>query len=291
MIRIGLSEREKQAEVDRYLAEHKIKKIFCFYFKKFPLKLKANIEIEHIEYADIEMYKIFYRLLEEIDNDSLIVINECMRTQNRSELIYNCAHHYLNQTPHKIIFEYFPIIETKNDFMILLDFENKGKFKGKSFDYLFLQTEDIRIRPRKIRLTTIPVETTEKDRARYEKKKEQLFDNLGDKDPDTIPRTLQLLAGDIKKKAIEPGKTYIARNKRFKLDNVYSYQDEIPKGNHIIIDTHFRRLDFNDFIKTMGMNRINYLATTLPIDSVIVNEFVKWKARCEAIYAQASVYK
>ncbi len=291
MIRIGLGPREKQKEVDNYLADHEIKKVFCFYWRGFPVKYKVDCGIEYIEYADIEMYKYFYRLLEEINESSLIIMDSCMRTQNRSELIYNCAHHYLGQTPHRIIFEYFPIIESKADFMILLDFENKGKYKGKGFDYVYLQNEDIKIKPVKVKLEVIPVETSEKDRERYEKKKEQLFDSLGEKDPDTIPRNLQLLAGDIKKKAIEPDKLYVARNKRFKLSNMLSYQEVTEKGDYIVIDTHYRRLNMNDFLRISGMAKIKYLCTTLPIDSVIVNEFAKWKARCDSIYAQASLYK
>jgi len=290
MIRIGLGERQKQRVVKEYLKQHDIKKIFCFYFKKFPLKLNVDCEVEYIERADIEMYKYFYRLLEEIDNSSLIIINECMRTQNRSELIYNCAHHYLNQTPHKIIFEHFPIIENKDDFMILLDFENKGKYKGKGFDYNYLKDEDIKIRPHKLKLDIINVPVTDKDLVRYEAKKEQLFANLGNKDPDTIPRALQLFAGDIKKRHIEPDKMYVARNKRFKTDNVLSYQEISGRGDYIIIDTHYRRLDFNDFLKTTGITKIQYLCTPLSIDSVITNEFVEWKARLDAIYAKASIY-
>ncbi len=291
MIRIGLSHRQKQKEINAYLAKHNIKKIFCFYFKKFPVKYKVDCEIEYIEYADIEMYKYFYRLLEEIDGSGLIIMDGCMRTQNRSELIYNCAHHYLGQTPHRIVFEYFPIIDTKDDFIILLDFENKGKYKGKSFDYIYLQQEDIKIRPRKVKLVPVNVEITKKDTERYEKKKEQLFDNLGDKDPDTIPRNLQILAGDIKRKAINDTGLYVARNQRFKLENVKSYQDITAQGSYTIIDTHYRRLNMNDFLKITGMNRIEYLCTTLSIDTVIINEFVEWKARLDAIYAQASVYK
>lgn len=291
MIRIGLNSREKQKELDTYLEDSKIKKIFCFYFKKFPIKFKTNIEIEYIEYADIEMYEYFYRLLEEIDESSLIIINECMRTQNRSELIYNCSHHYLNQTPHKIIFEFFPIIADKNDFMILLDFQNKGKYKGKSFDYIFLQNEDIKIKPFRVRLNPVNVDIEKKDVERYEKKKEQLFNNLGQKDPDTIPRNLQLFAGDLKKKAIVPEELYIARNKRFKLDNVFSYDDINKQGNYTVIDTHYRRLNFNDFLKTTQMNKIKYFSTILPIDGVIINEFSEWKARLDSIYAQASIYK
>ena len=291
MIRIGLGERQKQKVVSEYLSDHKIKKIFCFYFKKFPLNLNVDCDIEYIEYADIEMYKFFYRLLEEIDESSLIVINECMRTQNRSELIYNCAHHYLNQTSHRIIFEFFPIIESRQDFMILLDFENKGEYKGKGFDYVYLQNEDIKIKPFKIKLETINVEITDIDWEKYEKKKEQLFANLGERDPDTIPRNLQLLAGDMKKKAVELDKLYVARNKRFKMENVLTYKDIVKKDDYIIIDTHYRRLNFNDFLKTTKMTKVKYLCTTLPIDNVIVNEFTKWKARCDAIYAQASLYK
>ena len=47
----------------------------------------------------------------------------------------------------------------------------------------------------------------------------------------------------------------------------------------------------NDFLKITGMTSIRYLATTLPIDNVIINEFSEWKARLDAIYAQASIYK
>jgi len=291
VIRIGLGPREKQKEIDGYLQSNDIKKVFCFYWRGFPVKYKTDCYIEYIEYADIEMYKYFYRLLEEIDSSSLIIMDGCMRTQNRSELIYNCAHHYLNQTPHRIIFEYFPIIENKDDFTILLDFENKGKYKGKGFDYVYLQNEDIRIKPVKVRLEAINVDITEKDWERYEKKKQQLFDGLGEKDPDTIPRNLQLLAGDMKKKAVEPDKLYVARNKRFKLENVLSYQEITGKGDYIVIDTHFRRLNMNDFLGATGMSRVKYLSTVLPIDTVIINEFAKWRARLEAIYAQASLYK
>lgn len=290
MIRIGLTERQKQRIVKDYTLQHGIKKVFCFYYKKFPLNLKVDCEIEHIEYADIEMYTYFYRLLEEIDESSLIVINECMRTQNRSELIYNCSHHYLNQTPHRIIFEHFPIIEDRDDFMILLDFENKGKYKGKGFDYNYLKDEDIKMRPQQFKLNTTLVPVSEKDHEKYRTKKEQLFANLGNKDPDNIPRALQVFAGNLKRSGIEADKVYVARNKRFGLSNVLSYQEIDSPGDYIIIDTHYRRLDFNDFLKITGMTKLNYLCTSLSIDDVITTEFSKWKARLDAIYDKANLY-
>lgn len=291
MIRIGLNGQDKQKVLRDYLSDKEITKIKCFYPEPFPMLAKSVPDIEYIEYRDIIMYKFFYRLLEEIDDKTLLIFNECMRTRTRSDLTYNCAHHYCNQTPHKIIFEHFPFVEDKNDFMILLDLQNKGKYRGKSFDYIMLHDEDVQVKPHVVKMEAIPVETTDQDWERYEKKKESLFNNLGEKDPDTIPRHLQLLAGDIKKKVIDPGKTYVARNKRFKLDNVTTYDDIKKPGDYTVIDTHYRRLNMNDFLKITGMTKLNYLNTTLPIDTVIRNEFAEWKARIDAFYAQASIYR
>lgn len=290
MIRIGLNLNQKQCEINDYLAKTpEIKKIKIFYFKTPTEYVLPGYNVEYIEWSDIIMYKFFYRLLEEIHGDTLIVVDELMRTQNRSDLTYNCAHHYLNQTPHKIIFEYFPIIEQKEDFMILLNFENKDKYKGKGFQYEFLKEEDIKMISRNVELEVIDVETTAKEIELYEKKKENLFANLGNKDPDIIPRNLQLLAGDFKKKAIEPDKIYVARNKRFKLDNVISY-DEVVSGEYIVIDMHYRRLNLNDFLKKTQVNKLRYLTTTLPIDKFYISEFNNWSKNLEDIYAKASLY-
>ncbi|NCG67765.1 hypothetical protein GWJ21_07330 [Bacillus coagulans] len=290
MIRIGFTHRQKQKIISDYLAEHDINKIYCFYFKGFPYKYKADVDIEYYEFDDIIMYKYFYPLLEKIDDKSLIIMDEIMRTQNRNSLTYNCAHKYLNQTPHRIIFEYFPIIEAKDDFMILLDFENRNKYNGKGFDYIYLQDEDVLMYPRKVKLNIMPVDVSDGEKEKYEKRKEYLFDNLGNKHPDTIPRDLQLLAGDFKKKAINPDKIYVARNKRFKLDNVHTYKDSIKSKDYIIVDFHHRRLNFNDFLKFTGITKIDYLCTPLSIDNVLTNDFIKWKARLDAIYAKSSLY-
>lgn len=289
MIRIGFSEQKKKQTVREYVNSCNIEKVYCFYYKGYPIKFNLEIPVKYIEYSEIIMYRTFYPLLEAIDDKTLLIFNECLRTQNRSELTYNCAHHYLNQTPHRIIFEYFPFIDTKDDFMVLLDFENKDKYKGKSFDYLYLKDEDIVMRPVNIKLTMINVEVTESEQIKYNKYRDKLFNNLGMKDPDTIPRNLQLFAGDIKKKAIEPDRLYVARNKRFSLDNVKSYTEITEKGNYTVIDMHYRKIDFNDFLKINRMNKITYLTTVLSIDNYITNEFIKWKARLDAIYGQANI--
>ncbi|WP_448807445.1 hypothetical protein [Aminobacterium colombiense] len=245
--------------------------------------------MEHVEYADIIMYKYFYRLLEEIEDNTLLIFNECMRTRNRSDLTYNCAHHYCNQTEHKIVFEYFPFIEEKADFMILLDFINKGKYKGKTFSYEFLFEEDVKAKPAIFSVENFEVAITEADIKKYEKKKESLFKNLGESDPNIIPRHLHIWAGGLKKDHLVADKQYIARNKRFNMANVTPYK-EAQKGEYILIDMPYRRIDFNDFLKKTGMRHICFINSTLNIDKYYLEELKAWVERLGEFYAEASLY-
>lgn len=283
MIRIGLNEQEKQREVERYVRENNITQVKVFYPEKFPV----DIDGEHVEYNNIIMYKFFYRLLEEIDPNTLLVFNECLRTQKRSDLTYNCAHHYCNQTPHKIVFEYFPFIEDKADFMILLDFLNKGKYKGKGFSWEFLQEEDVQVKP--ISFTLHTIDMIAPNLMGYERKKRQLFANLGNSDPDTIPRQLHIWAGNDKKQMIDPAQRYVARNGRFKMPNVVTYKDVEP-GEYILLDFPHRRIDMNDFLKVTGMTHLRFVNSTLKVDQWYINEFRAWAERLGEFYAKASVY-
>jgi len=289
MILIGLSTAEKQQIVNDYLQTAKLKKVFVFSFEKFPSQLAfPGVETEYIGYSDIIMYKFFYRLLEEIDDDCLLVFDECMRTQNRSDLTYNCAHHYCNQTSRKIIFEYFPFIDDKQDFMILLDLQNKERYKGKSFDWSFLQEEDIKVKPIETSLTTTTLQLSDSDFAKYEAKKNKLFDDLGNADPDTIPRQLHIFAGNFKKPFIESNRRYVARNDRFKLPNVTTYKD-VDSGDYIVVDFPHRRIDFNDFLKTTGMTDIHFISSGFKVDLYYINEFKAWEERLGEFYAKASL--
>lgn len=293
MIRLGLNEEEKLFEIEKFLSDKEIKRVIVFYPEEFSInidKFKTNFDVRYVEYKEIIMYRTFYPLLEIIDKQTLLIFNECMRTQNRSDLTYNCAHHYCNQTPHKIVFEYFPFIEDEQDFMILLDLINKGKYKGKSFDYAFLKEEDIKARTINFHINVIEVPISDKDKENYEKYKEQLFDNLGTKDPDTIPRQLHVWAGNLKKKCIRHDKLYVARNKRFKLSNVVTYK-EVEKGkNYTIIDFPHRRIDFNDFLKKTNMKKIEFLNTGLKVDLYYLNELKAWNDRLVRFYDKASLY-
>lgn len=295
MIRTGLDACQKQQEVDRYLAAHQeIRRLFVFSFKRFPLVLLLpdSIAVECIEYADIIEYEYFYRLLEVIDAQTLLVFNECLRTQNRSDLTYNCAHHYANQTPHVLVFEYFPFIEQVNDFMILLDYQTPGKYKGRSFDVAFLHDEDVTCVPRSLAIEQIVCNTAQKDVARYERRKEQLFDTLGQGDPDTIPRQLHLFAGTLKKPHIEKHRQYVARNARLGLPNVQTYKDITGTLEEcILLDFPHRRIDLNDFLKVSGLSIVRCLTTDLKVDGYYIGEFRQWNERLGEFYAQASLYQ
>jgi hypothetical protein len=287
MIRIGLNSEEKQRVIDGYAG---IERIYVFYPDEFPLPVKTALKIEHVRYTDIIMYEYFYRLLEEIDSKTLLVFNECLRTQNRNDLTYNCAHHYANQTMNVIVFEHFPFIEDVNDFMILLDLQSPGKYKGHSFGWSILKEEDIQAKPQHFSFNTIDLKLTLFDLEKYEAKKKQLFDNLGNADPDTIPRNLHVFAGNFKKSAIVPSQQYVARNDRYKLPNVCTYRNA-GAGSRIILDYPHRRLDFNDFLKVAGLEDILFVNSGLKVDMYYINELKAWLERLEEFYAQTSLYR
>lgn len=298
MIRIGLDTNMKSRLVNEYLTQKpNIDKVYVFYFKntKHILQIDKDVPVEYIEFADTEMYVFYYRLLEEVDGNKLIIIDELMRStaKNRSQLKYNCIHKYLNQTPHRIVFEYYPIIDSLDDFMILLDFYDE-KFKMQKFDESFLKSEDIKCVPRKLNIVTTEVPIDENNENEYNDYKEKLFDELGNKDPSTVPRELQLFVGKFKKKIIFDDKDYIARNKRFKKSNVTAYGDiKEPQQEHkdyVFIDVLMNRLHLNDFLKNTTTTTLNYMTTGLSIDRVVLDNLKRIEEEKEKIYAKTSLY-
>lgn len=307
MIRLGLNEVQKIKTVGDYIAAHGIKKAYVFYPEKFPfegLDTVAreiwSVPVKAVEYKEIIMYRTFYPLLEEIDERSLLIFNECLRTRKRGDLTYNCAHHYCGQTPHKIVFERLPFIGESfymgneengfNDFMILLDFVDKGRFRGRGFEWGMLREVDVKAVPVHLTYEAVPVSIDKKAQGAYEKKKEQLFNDLGNKEVDTIPRELHVFAGKYKKAFIDPALQYVARNARFNLPNVVPYKSA-GKGEYIVVDFPHRRLDFNDFLKKSGMAHIRFLNSGLLVDLVYESNFKVWISKLEAFYAQTSLYQ
>lgn len=197
VIYIGYPDAEKATVIDRYCAGHSIRKVFVLSPEAFPLAYSGRgWDVEHVGYTDIIRYVYFYRLLQEIDQDTLIVINECLRTQNRYDLTYNCIRNYLNQTRHQIIFQQLPQIDTRDDFMILFDFATQSRWKRRAWDIgLILDNTQVQVWPLLIRFNRIDIPTTEATKAQYAKERERRFATLGAGDPHTLPRNLYLIGG------------------------------------------------------------------------------------------------
>jgi len=135
-----------------------------------------------------------------------------------------------------------------------------------------------------LNIEDIKVNITEEEKIKYEKYKEELFNNLGAKDPDTIPRQLHIWAGNLKKRAILPSKKYVARNKRFNMPNIITYKEVKEGEEYIIIDFPHRRIDFNDFLKKTGITTIEFLNTNLKVDLYYLNDLKNWNERLVNFY-------
>lgn len=290
MIRIGLNERQKQEEIKKYVRENDVKNVIVFSPKKMLMELpELDIPIRQIDYDEIIMYRTFYPLVEEINENYLLVANELMRDRNRSCLTYNCYAKYTNQaTKHRMVFNYFPIIENRKDIMILIDFDDSQSHKGFGINDIDLGEFDIQCVRKNLQLAVRDIPLPEGAKEKYEAEKERLFEELGNKDPDTIPRNLHIWTGRFKKPFLQE-ENYVARNKRFK--NVCTYKDAEPNKNYILVDMPCRRLEFNDFLRITGQEKLAYMSTGFGVDEVYINELREWVKEVEGIYAETGVYQ
>lgn len=172
---------------------------------------------------------------------------------------------------------------------------DQGTKQVSKFDYVQLQSQDILIKPYKIKLDVVSLlKTTDRQKASYDKLKESLGKDIEDNvsmDPNNLPRRLQVKSGNYKKELIQEDKLYIARNQRFKLKNVETYRDYDEQKEHIIIDFPISRLDLVDYILKTKTKKLKYLSTDLSIDQYLVGEVSKWIGRLDAFYAQANLYR
>lgn len=284
MIGLGLDDADKAELVARYCAEHAIKKVFVLSPAKFRLALEGPVE--HIEWAEVIKYKFYYRLLQEIDGSVLVVVNECLRTQNRNDLTYNCIRHFLYQTSHQMVFQHLPLIDQPDDFMILVDFETKSRWKREKLRPDILSECRIDVRPVPLDLHALPVATDEKTRLAYAAKKRELIDSLGRKDPHTIPRNLYLMSGKAKLRHVTPGQSYIGRNNRFAIEQMKTFkEDAYEHGPHVVFELCHSFIDFADFLALSRQTRVDVLVADLKVDRWYFDRYAAWKGRIADAYA------
>jgi len=288
MIRLGLPLAQQQALVAAYVANHGIRQVKVFAPVAFPLRLDLQVPVEAITYPEIILYRFFYRLLAEIDPETLVIFHGMLRTVKRQDLTYNCAHHYARQTPHRIVFEYLPFIEDPADSAILLDLDQPDRFKGRGYVGSLLAEADIQGIAQTFSLTTIDLPVSAAHVVAYEREKARLFDTLGDSDPDTVPRRLHLWAGKWKGDAIDSGQRYLARNGRFHRPNVTVYGQETA-GAYMLLDFPHRRGVLNDALWRTGMHDLTFVHSGLKVDQYYADAFRAWADRLEAWYVSAGL--
>lgn len=283
MIRLGLSDDEKRACIARYRADHSIGKVFVLSPERFAFACDNS---EPIEWAQIIQYRHFYRLLQEIDGSTLVVVNECLRTQNRSDLTYNCIRHFLQQTTHQIVFQHLPIIDTIDDFMVLLDFDTRSEWKRQTFEPRMLDGVDLEVLRAAPVFSAVPVETDEKTRTAYTREKRRLIDGIGLRDPHTIPRNLLLMAGKAKLRAVEPDRWYIGRNNRFGLERMLSFKEPAYPEPVTVFEPCHAFVDFAGFLALSRQTEIPVLVSDIKVDRWYFDRFTSWAGRiCDAYAA------
>ena len=280
MIRIGYNDIEKIEIINRYVSENSISKVYLIYY--YPLSYDVA---EHIPYAETIMYRTFYPLLQKIDSSALIVMNECLRTQNRNDLTYNCIRHYQNRTKHQIIFQWLPLIDTQDDFMALFDFDTQSKWKMQKFSPELFADIDLKMKPIKVSFNKIDVPTNAKTKEKYEADKAKIFETLGGGDPHVIPRTLHMIGSKDKQAFIRAlsDRTFVTRNARFKPSVVYGDAGKID-GPIVLVDFPHRFIDFSDFLWKCGRSTFDVLVTDLKVDGWYFKRYKEWSDRLESVY-------
>jgi len=287
MIYLGLNNHEKNLRINSFCTAHAIEKVFILSPKKFYFNFDfAATEV--IEYADIIEYRYFYRLLQEINNSTLVVIKEFMRTQNRYDLTYNCIRHFLNQTRHQLIFQWLPLIDDMNDFMILFDFDTRSRWKREKFDIDLLENCRLEVKPHNITLNPVFTPTDDKLKAAYQKEKTKLIEGIGIKDPHTIPRNLYLMSGKAKMQSVEMGSYYLGRNNRFKVDTLQTYKEDHYPNNYTVFEFPHNFIDFTDFLALSGQTELDVLTTDLKVDQWYFERYQQWARRLADGYANLS---
>lgn len=303
MIYIGYSEQEKAAIIRQYINDHNIRNTVVISPRQFPLVLDWT---DNVAWKDTIEYHVFYRLLQEIHDDSLVVLSEPMRTQNRYDLTYNCIRHFLNQTEHQLIFQHLPQIDTREDFMILFDFDTRSRWKRRKWDInLILDNAQVQVKPLDIRFTAVPVPTRDGTKKAYLRQRDKLFDTLGARDPHIIPRRLYLVGGTDKRAFIDsadgaqlsllgngriPGQSnwYVARNQRLSRDCIVAYQavaETAVSPPVTVVEFPHRFIRFSDFMKQVGQSQFDVLLADLKADRWYFQRYQEWKERIDGTYA------
>lgn len=283
MIYLGLSTEEKQKAIAEILANLDFDRVYFITHEAFNLDIEG---VECVTYKDIIEYAYYYRIIENTTQRTAIILNEILRDRNRNNLTYNCIRTFLQSTPNVYVFNYLPIIDDRENFAALYDFCTKSRYKHYGLEDLNL--DEVKIHCQRVDLefkfTEAPLRLF--DLENYEDEKEKIIEEFNQKDPDIIPRQLQLFSTPIKRQLIQKNKKYLCRNKRLKIKNGITYRDKISPGEYTIFDIPFNQIEFNDFLYFSGQKKIEVITTELKIDQFFDNRLLKFKQELDYVYSK-----
>jgi hypothetical protein len=274
LIHIGLSTAEKARRVSDYVVRCGAEKVVVFYPKRHPLQLELDVPTEHIEWDDVIRYVFFYRLLQEVNQRTLLVFNEILRTPERSCLTYNCLRNYLTRTEQQLVFSRFPCLESPDDFMVLVDLDTRSRWRRSRLGDVSdpINVDIVEVAPALVR-SVVPTDTATRDI--YARTKRKLIDGIGTKDPHTIPRQLHMLSGKHKASmAAERGGLWVGRNARLKVPGLATY-DDAREPRQVLEFCHSFR-DWSDYLTASGALELSSLVSDLKVDQWYFERFQRW---------------
>jgi hypothetical protein len=286
MICIGMDAAQKSACIADYCEKHAVKRTYVLSPAKFAFDCSIP-GARDVEWDEIIMYRTFYPLLQEIGSDSLVVVNECLRTTNRNDLTYNCIRHFLAQAGHQIVFNWLPAISDAADFMTLFDFDTKSRWKREKFDADFVhENAAVSVIHREPTFSKVDVITDARTKKAYAAEKAKLFAGIEGKDPHTIPRNLHLVGGKARMAAADPAGDYIGRNNRLGHASMAVYKaDAYPVAPYIVAEFPHSFLDFADFLALSGQRSVSALVSDLPVDGWYFQRYQEWAERLAGLNA------
>lgn len=183
---IYLGEHDARAIIEDYLETNQIERVFII---GDNIELPPSVRVDYITYAQTIEYKFYYPWLKDITSNCLVVWNNAMRTKNRYDLHYNCIRRYMQQAEHRLIFEYFPIKEKEEEFMILWDMTLNNPSLKEPYAECDFSEGEVHVGKLLFEVNETHVELTEEELAAYDAEKDKIFGEVK-KDPNIVPRRL-----------------------------------------------------------------------------------------------------
>jgi hypothetical protein len=284
VIHLGLRPADKAGLIAQHARQHDLKKIVVCSPERFRFDLPdLPCPVQWVDWPEIIMYRTFYPLLQEIDQRTLVVVNECLRTQDRYDLTYNCIRHYLNQAGHVRVFQWFPCIDTMQDFMTLFDFATGSRWKRTPWDIDPPEPVALQITERTPVIIPVPVPTDARLRAAYDAERTKLFAGLGAKDPHTLPRNLYMVGAKARAAHAPPFTALLGRNTK---TGAAPYKaDRYADPPYTVLDLPHNLIDLADVSALTGQTHFNVLACDLKADRWYSERATQWAQRIADGYA------